>query len=99
VRNRTIVPAVLEGNRLDGTVVPLLGPGTVDPGGAPSAGGVAPDRSGNAPRPGAGPAAAAGPVAEQEIEAKLRLLKRLFEQALITEEEYSAKKADLLDRL
>jgi hypothetical protein len=34
-----------------------------------------------------------------DVEAKLRLLKRLFEQALITEQEYSAKKADLLDRL
>jgi Right handed beta helix region len=99
VRNRTIVPAVLEGNRLDGTVVPLLGPGVVDPGGAPSAGGVAPDRSGDAPRPGAGPAAAAGPMGDPEIEAKLRLLKRLFEQALITEEEYAAKKAALLDQL
>jgi hypothetical protein len=98
VRNRTVVPAVLEGNRLEGTVVPLLGPGTVDAGGAPSASEVMLDRSGNAPPPGAGPEAAAA-VAGQDIEARLRLLKRLFEQALITAEEYSAKKADLLDRL
>jgi hypothetical protein len=99
VHNRTIVPAVLEGNQLEGTVVPLLGPGTVDAGGAPSAREVTPDRSGNAPRPEGGPDTAAGAVAGPEIEAKLRLLKRLFEQALITEEEYTAKKADLLDQL
>ena len=99
VRNRSIVPAVLEGNQLEGTVVPLLGPGTVDAGGAPSARDVTLDRSGHAPRSGAGPEAAPGAVAGQEIEAKLRLLKRLFEQALITAEEYTAKKADLLDQL
>ena len=30
VRNETVVPAVLEGNQLEGTVVALVGPGTVD---------------------------------------------------------------------
>jgi Right handed beta helix region len=98
VRNQTIVPAVLEDNQLEGTVVPLVGAGTVDPGSAPRAPEVALDRSGGAPRPSAAPEPAAGPVAGDELEAKLRLLKRLFEQALITEEEYSAEKADLLDR-
>jgi Right handed beta helix region len=99
VRNRTIIPAVLEGNQLDGAVVPLVGPGTVDAGGALSALEVTLDQSGKAPRLGAGPEGVAGAVAGQEIEARLRLLKRLFEQALITEQEYTAKKADLLDQL
>jgi Right handed beta helix region len=99
VRNRTIVPAVLEGNQLEGRVVPLLGPGTVDTGGAPRAREVTLDRPGRAPRPSARPEGAGAALAENEIEAKLRLLKRLFEQALITEEEYTAKKADLLDQL
>jgi Right handed beta helix region len=99
VRNRTVVPAVLERNQLDGTVVPLLGPGTVDTGDAPGTREVTLDRPGSAPRPSAGQEGAGTAVAENEIEAKLRLLKRLFEQALITEEEYTAKKADLLDQL
>ena len=99
VRNRTIVPAVLEGNQLDGTVVPLVGPGTVDPGSAPSSRDVALDRSGTGSRPSAGPEPAAAPLAADELEAKLRLLKRLFEEDLITEEEYTAKKAQLLRSL
>ena len=43
--------------------------------------------------------AAAGPADLAAIEGKLRLLKRLFEEQLITEEEYAAKKAQLLDGL
>ena len=31
VRNRTVIPALLEGNRLGGNVVALVGPGSVDP--------------------------------------------------------------------
>jgi hypothetical protein len=94
VRNRTVVPAVLEGNRLEGAVAALVGPGSVDA----------------VPTPGAA-AAAAGPNAEPgaaadvepaagavfaDLEAKLRFLKRLFEENLITEQEYTAKKAQLL---
>ena len=50
-------------------------------------------RKRNQRRP-AGEEPAAGPVAD--LEAKLRLLKRLFEEDLITQEEYTAKKAQLL---
>jgi hypothetical protein len=99
VRNQTMVPAVLEGNQLEGSVVPLVGPGKADPGSARSTRAVALEQPGSPPRPNAAPEPGAGPVAEDELEAKLRLLKRLFDQALITEEEYTAKKADLLDRL
>jgi hypothetical protein len=99
VRNRTMVPAVLDGNRLEGSVVPLVGPGTADPGGATTARAVALDRPGSAPGSSAAPEPGAGPVGEDALEARLRLLKHLFEQKLITEEEYTAKKADLLDRL
>jgi hypothetical protein len=89
-----VVPAVLEGNRLEGAVAALVGPGSVDA----------------VPMPGAA-AAAAGPNAEPgaaadvepaagavfaDLEAKLRFLKRLFEENLITEQEYTAKKAQLL---
>jgi hypothetical protein len=42
---------------------------------------------------------AAGPAPRDDLEARLRLLKRLFEQELITEEEYAAKKAELLKNL
>jgi hypothetical protein len=49
----------------------------------------------NQPRPRARkPAAGSIPVAD--LEAKLRLLKRLFEEDLITQEEYMAKKTQLL---
>jgi hypothetical protein len=99
VRNRTTVPAVLEDNRIEGAVVPLVGPGTVDGGAASIARAVEPEQPAGAPRPGAASEPAAGPAAADDLEAKLRLLKRLFEEALITEEEYTAKKAELLERL
>lgn len=94
VRNRTIVPAVLAGNRLEGNVVPLVGPGSVDS----SKGGeaVARDQPEEG-QPASGEDPAAGPAAFGDIEAKLRLLKRLFEEQLITEEEYAAKRAQLLE--
>jgi hypothetical protein len=98
VRNETLVPAILEGNQLDGTVVALVGPGSVDAERAPDAEAVVrerPEAGAVAPgseEPAAGPAFA-------ELEAKLRLLKRLYEQDLISEEEYTAKKAQLLKGL
>jgi hypothetical protein len=98
VRNRTVVPAVLEGNRLEGNVVPLVGPGTVDSGKLGAAA-VAHDPPDAGERAAGGEEPAAGPAAFEDIEAKLRLLKRLLEQELITEEEYAAKKAQLLDSL
>ena len=92
VRNQTAVPAVLEGNQLDGTVVALVGPGSVDrkPSGATIAG---PDEE---PAAAADEEPPAGPAPDADLEAKLRLLKRLFEEDLITQEEYTAKKAQLL---
>ena len=96
VRNRSVVPAALEGNRLEGTVVPLVGPGTVDQ--MPGAEAIVRDR----PEEGSGAIddePAAGAVVFDDLETKLRLLKRLFEQGLITEEEYTAKKAQLLRSL
>jgi hypothetical protein len=96
VRNRSVVPAALEGNRLEGTVVPLVGPGTVDQ--KPGAEAVVRDR----PEEGSGATGdepAAGAVVFDDLETKLRLLKRLFEENLITEEEYAAKKAQLLRSL
>jgi hypothetical protein len=96
VRNRSVVPAALEGNRLEGTVVPLVGPGTVDQ--MPGAEAIVRDR----PEEGSGAIGdepAAGAVVFDDLETKLRLLKRLFEQGLITEEEYTAKKAQLLRSL
>lgn len=96
VRNRTGVAALLEGNRVEGPGVPLVGPGTV----SPAPGGEAPevlaaeDVSDVQTRE-----PAAGPPKEDDLEGKLRLLKRWFEEDLITEEEYSAKKRDLLKRL
>jgi hypothetical protein len=98
VRNRTVAAAVLEGNRLEGNVVALVGPGTADSG-KPGAAAVARARPDEAERAAGGEEPAAGPVASEDIEARLRLLKRLFEQELITEEEYTAKKAELLESL
>jgi hypothetical protein len=101
VRNQTIVPAVLEGNRLAGAVVALIGPGSVDsdqppPPGVRTAAGDRPE-AGSAGTGGEEPAA--GPAAFADLEAKLRLLKRLFDQELISDEEYAAKKAQLLKGL
>jgi hypothetical protein len=98
VRNRTVVAATLEGNRLEGNVVPLVGPGSVDSSaGGPEA--IARDQPKATPPATGGEEPAAGPAGDDDIEAKLRLLKRLFEEELITEEEYTAKKAQLLDGL
>ena len=96
VRNRTVVPALLEDNQLEGTVIPLVGPGTVDPDGEPTDQEVARDRPSGVSPSTAELEPAAGPAGWQELEAKLRLLKRLFEEELITQEEYNAKKAQLL---
>jgi hypothetical protein len=96
VRNWSMVPAALEGNRLEGTVVPLVGPGTVDS--EPNVEVVARDRPEEGGLAG-GEEPAAAPAAIEDLEAKLRLLKRLFEEDLITEEEYAAKKAQLLRSL
>jgi Right handed beta helix region len=97
VRNETVVPAALSGNRLEGDVIPLVGPGSVD-GDDPGVPAIA------RAQPAEGAAAAdlepsAGPASPDDLEARLRLLKRLFEQELITEEEYAAKKAELLKNL
>jgi Right handed beta helix region len=98
VRNRTVAPAVLEGNRIEGDVDPLVGPGTVD--GEPAASGpaIARDQGKRTPAPDA-EEPAAGPAAFDDLEARLRFLKRLFEEALITEQEYTAKKAELLEEM
>lgn len=98
VRNRTVVPAALAGNRLEGKVVPLVGPGTVEPD-EHGAEAVARDRPGEESLATGGQEPAAGPAAIEDLEAKLRLLKRLFEEKLITDEEYAAKKAQLLESL
>jgi hypothetical protein len=94
VRNETVAPAVLERNQLEGAVVALVGPGTVDkkPGGAAVAGA----RLEEEPAASGGEEPAAGPTPVADLEAKLRLLKRLFEEDLITQEEYMAKKTQLL---
>jgi Right handed beta helix region len=94
VRNETVAPAVLERNQLEGAVVALVGPGTVDkkPGGAAVAGA----RLEEEPAASGGEESAAGPIPLADLEAKLRLLKRLFEEDLITREEYTAKKTQLL---
>jgi hypothetical protein len=87
----------LAGNQLEGTVIALVGPGTVDQKSSGAAVvGARPDEKAAA-RGGEEPAAGPAPVAD--FETKLRLLKRLFEEELITEEEYTAKKAQLLDGL
>ena len=99
VRNQTVVPAALEGNRLDGTVVPLIGPGSVAPDSKPGTQAVARNRPKQESAASGGEEPAAGPAAADDLEAKLRLLKRLFEQGLITEEEYAAKKGQLLRSL
>jgi Right handed beta helix region/Short C-terminal domain len=95
VRNRTVIPALLEGNRLGGNVVPLVGPGSVDSD-QPGAEALARDRREEGKRAAGGVEPAAGAADLGDIEAKLRLLKRLFDEELITEEEYTAKKAQLL---
>ena len=92
VRNRTVVPALLQANRIEGNVEPLVGPGTVDSGSG-ARGDLVMDGTTAVTRA-AEPAA--GPAARDDLEAKLRLLKRLFEQELITDQEYTAKKAQLL---
>jgi hypothetical protein len=98
VRNRTVIPALLEGNRLGGNVVPLVGPGSVDSD-QPGAEALARDRPEKGERAAGAEEPAAGPAGHSDIEAKLRLLKRLFDEELITEEEYTAKKAQLLENL
>jgi hypothetical protein len=92
VRNETGVPAVLEGNQLEGTVIALVGPGTVDQ--KPNGAALARPKEASAATGGEEPAG--GPAPAADLEAKLRLLKRLFEEELITQEEYTAKKAQLL---
>jgi hypothetical protein len=92
-----VVPAVLEGNRLEGTVVALVGPGSVNQ--PPGVAAVPLDRAKDGAGAGGGEEPAAGPAPLGELEAKLRLLKRLFEEDLISEEEYAAKKAQLLKGL
>jgi hypothetical protein len=98
VRNRTVVPALLEGNRLEGNVLALVGPGSVDSD-QPGAEALARDPPQKGGRAAGGEEPAAGAAGHDDIEAKLRLLKRLFEEELITEEEYTAKKAQLLENL
>ena len=94
VRNRTALPAVLEANQIEGDVVPLVGPGTVDA--------EAPAQAVRDDRPKAERAntrrsrAGRRPAAWVELEAKLRMLKRFFEDELINDKEYAAKKAELL---
>ena len=99
VRNRTVVPALLEGNRLEGNVVPLVGPGSVDSDEQPQSRAAARDRPEEGKRAAGGEEPAAGAADHGDIETKLRLLKRLFDEELITEEEYTAKKAQLLKSL
>jgi hypothetical protein len=69
-------------------------------GGHPEAGAptIARDQGKRAPIPGA-EEPAAGPAAFDDLEARLRFLKRLFEEELITEQEYAAKKAELLEQM
>jgi hypothetical protein len=98
VRNRTAVPAALEANQLQGNVDPLVGPGTVAGNGESDAGRSARAGPGQQAPPDAA-APAAGPEAFDDLEAKLRFLRRLFEEELITEQEYAAKKAQLLGEL
>jgi len=99
VRNRTVAPAVLEANLLEGNVEPLVGPGTFadqEPGVRP----VARAEPGTKATPAPGDEApAAGPAAFDDLESRLRFLKRLFDDELITEQEYTAKKAQLLGEL
>jgi hypothetical protein len=99
VRNRSVVPAVLEGNQIDGNVDPLVGPGTVDSKQHPPVQAVVRDQPGQSARAIGREEPAAGPAGWDELEAKLRLLKRLFEEELIDEKEYTAKKAQLLKGL
>ena len=98
VRNRTVVPAMLGGNRLEGNVVSLVGPGTID-GSQPVAAAAARAQPGPIATGREAPAPAAGPAAFADLEARLRFLKRLFEEELITEQEYAAKKAELLQEM
>ena len=98
VRNRTIVPAVLSANRLEGEVVPLVGPGSTDADQETGAPAIARDETESQPAA-AEVDPAAGPAGYDDLEAKLRLLRRLYEDELITEEEYAAKKAQLLKDL
>jgi Right handed beta helix region len=97
VRNRTVVPAALEGNQLQGNVDPLVGPGTVATG--PGVGRVARAEPGNKAPPSGSEEPAAGPAEFDDLEARLRFLKRLFDEELITEQEYAAKKAQILGGL
>ena len=99
VRNRTIIPAVLSANRLEGDVVPLVGPGNTEADQGTGAPGIVRDGPGKQPAATADVEPAAGSAGWDALEAKLRLLKRLFEQELITEKEYAAKKAQLLKDL
>ena len=99
VRNRTVIPALLKGNRLGGNVVALVGPGSVDPDQQPESQAAARDRPEERERTAGAEEPAAGAADHGDIEAKLRLLKRLFDEKLITEEEYAAKKAQLLKSL
>jgi hypothetical protein len=92
-----VVPAALEGNRLEGNVVPPVGPGSVDPQArcrnrrARSIG----RRGARHPRPGASRGAGSlgghrGQVAPAEAPVR---------RGLITEEEYTAREAQLLESL
>ena len=99
VRNETMVPAILEGNRLGGGVVALVAPARSRPIGRPAVEAAPRDRAKtDAVAPG-GEEPAAGPQGLAELEAKLRMLKRLYEEDLISQDEYTAKKAQLLKGL
>jgi hypothetical protein len=97
VRNETVVPAMLDGNQVKGAVVALVGPGAVD--GKPGDRAVARARPAEESAAKGGEEPAAGPGSVADLETKLRLLKRLLEEDLITQEEYTAKKAQLLKDL
>jgi len=97
VRNGTMAAAVLEANLLEGNVVPLVGPGTVATDQEPSVARAEPAKQTLPPAGGDEPAA--GPAAFDDLESRLRFLKRLFDEELITEQEYTAKKAQLLREL
>ena len=88
-----MVPALLEGNRLEGKSSRWSAPAgsTRKPATRPPR-----DRPEEGKRGAGGEEPAAGAADHGDIETKLRLLKRLFDEKLITEEEYTAKKAQLL---
>ncbi len=80
-------------------VVPAVQPQPASPSPAPVVPAAQPQPAGPTPTASATAAGVSSPPSKEELFSRLKQLKDLFNAELITEEEYTAKKKDILDKL